>query len=161
MKNILVPTDFSIRSLGYVHSVVEKQNGEPVNIVLMHALKMPDSIIDLLQFGRGARHYELITAEFREACEILKNKYASAIGQLSVEFFVGTTNAAFRNFLAANSISAIACPTEDTYQLPDKESFNPIRLIRKCKYPLVDVHSVTRKPSFVRASISDLLLANT
>ncbi|WP_295125816.1 hypothetical protein [uncultured Chitinophaga sp.] len=161
MKNILVPTDFSIRSMGYVHSVVEKQNGEPVNIVFMHALKMPDSIIDLLQFARGSRHYDLITDEFREACEILKNKYASAIGEIKVEFFVGTTNAAFRNFLLANEVNAIACPTENTYELPSKASFDPCKLIKKCKYPLVEVQSVTRKPSYIRASISDLLLANT
>ncbi|MCK7558420.1 hypothetical protein MKQ70_26840 [Chitinophaga sedimenti] len=161
MKNILVPTDFSIRSLGYVHSVVEKQQGEPVNIVFMHALKMPDSIIDLLHFNRGARHHDLITNEFREACEILKNKYASAIGDISVEFFVGSTNASFRNFLLANNINAIAHPEEESYQLPGKDSFNPAQLIKKCRYPRVEVQAVTRKPSFVRASISDLLLANT
>lgn len=160
MKNILVPTDFSIRSLGYIHSVVEKQN-EPVNIIFMHALKMPDSIIDLLMFSRGSRHHDLITSEFREACEILKNKYASAIHSLNVEFFVGTTNAAFRNFLLANNINEIASPVEDVYHLPCKDSFNPRRLIKKCRYPLVEVHAVTRKPSFIRASISDLLLADT
>ncbi|QJB35485.1 hypothetical protein HF324_30960 [Chitinophaga oryzae] len=161
MKNILIPTDFSIRSLGYVHSVVAHYPNEAVNIIFMHALHMPDSLFDLITYTRNSRHIELITADFKDGCEIIRNKYASSVNKLKVEFFHGNTRVAFRNFCLAQNIDVILQPTDNDFVCPSKRSFNPARLIASSKYPLIKttLTGSTRK-IVAKSTISALLMAS-
>lgn len=159
MKNILIPTDFSVRSLGYVHTVIEQHRDEPVNIIYMHAMRMPDSLFELMTFARLNRHHRLMTTDFKDACEIIRNKYFSAIGSFQVEFFHGDTKAAFRNFLLARNIDVIALPVETNYHLPCSDSYNPMDLIRRSGYPLMTVKLPARTTVAARSTIADLLTA--
>jgi hypothetical protein len=159
MKNILIPTDFSIRSLSYVHSIIAQHPYEQVNIIFMHALEMPDSLFDLITYTRNSRHTELITADFQDGCEIIRNKYSSAISQLKVEFFHGNTNAAFRNFLQAQNIDLIIQTADLEYNTPSKRSYDPAKLISKCKYPVMKIQLLKSKPMAAKSTISALLLA--
>jgi hypothetical protein len=160
MKNVLIPTDFSIHSLGYVHSVVSKYPDELVNIIFMHALRMPDSIFDLVTYTRKSRHIELISADFKDGCEIIRNKYASAVKHLKIEFFHGDTSAAFRNFCIANNIDVILQAADMKYHSPGKRSYNPERLISKAKYPKLNVLLPANRKVIIKATISSLLLAS-
>ncbi|SHK83491.1 hypothetical protein SAMN05444266_101304 [Chitinophaga jiangningensis] len=160
MKNVLIPTDFSIRSLGYVHNVVSQYPDELVNVIFMHALRMPDSIFDLVTFTRNSRHIELITADFKDGCEIIRNKYASSIHQLKVEFFHGDTGVAFKNFCLANNIDVIVEPSDLEYNAPSKRSYNPGKLIKKAKLPKLAATLPGSRKVVVKATISSLLLTS-
>ncbi|NSL88326.1 hypothetical protein [Chitinophaga solisilvae] len=160
MKNILIPTDFSIRSLGYVHSVAAHYPHETVNIIFMHALNMPDSLFDLITYTRNSRHIDLITADFKDGCEIIRNKYASSVHQLKVEFFHGNTRAAFRNFCLAQNIDVIVSPMDHEYHLPSKRSYNPSKLIASSKYPLLKTPLLSTRKVVAKSTISALLLAS-
>lgn len=157
MKNVLVPTDLSIRSLSYLHNLAEK-NDEMLNITLMHALRLPDSILDFWMFSKSTRHHALVSDAFREACEVMKNKYATVINSLQVEFFYGTTTPALRNFLKAYDISEIAMPEGLHYQAPCADSYNPQRLFLKCRLPIHHLKMTVQKQVITSAtSISELL----
>lgn len=158
MKNILVPTDLSIRSLNYLHHLAER-NDEMVSITLMHALRMPDSILDLWTFTKSGKHHTLINGDFREACEVMKNKYAKTIHEIKVEFFYGSTSPALRNFLRAHEIHEVAMPHTLAYQCPGKESYNPEKLLRKCRLPVRElVINTTRQATPSATSIAELLV---
>ncbi|WP_212002578.1 hypothetical protein [Chitinophaga sp. HK235] len=159
MKNILIPTDFSIRSLGYVHSVVAQHPNETVNIIFMHALNMPDSLFELITYTRNSRHIDLITADFKDGCEIIRNKYASSVSKLKVEFFHGNTRAAFRNFCLAQNIDLIVLPTDNEYLCPSKRSYNPAKLISSSKYPILKTTLARTHKVVTRSTISALLMA--
>lgn len=159
MKNILIPTDFSIRSLNYVHSIVAQHPGEKVNIIFMHALEMPDSLFDLVTYTRNSRHVELITNDFQDGCEIIRNKYSSAINQLKIEFFHGTTRVALRNFLMAQNIDLIIQPADQEFTPPSKRSYDPEKLLSRCNYPKMKIQLQRRKYITDRSTISALLLA--
>lgn len=159
MKNILIPTDFSLRSLSYVHSIVAQHPYEPVNIILMHALQMPDSLFDLITYTRNSRHLELISNDFQDGCEIIRNKYSTAIHQLKIEFFHGNTRAALRNFLLAQNIDLIIQPADHDFNAPSKRSYDPEKLIAKCNYPKMKIQ-LQRQPLVTgKSTISALLLA--
>ncbi|MFY0255389.1 hypothetical protein ACDQ55_15695 [Chitinophaga sp. 30R24] len=159
MKNILIPTDFSIRSLSYVHSIVAKHPHEQINVILMHALEMPDSLFDLITYTRNSRHLELISADFQDGCEIIRNKYSSTIHQLKVEFFHGNTRAAFRNFLLAQQIDLIIQPADHQYNPPSKRSYDPGKLIQQCPCEKMQLPLQKRKYLGDPSGISALLLA--
>jgi hypothetical protein len=157
MKNILVPTDLSIRSLSFLHNLAELRP-QPANIVLMHAMKLPDSIVDFWAFTRTGRQHAVITDGFREACEVMKNRYAQAFHSLEVEFFYGSTTPALRNFLRAHRITEVALPENYRYQCGCDNSFDPERLLRSCKTPVLGLN-MSRHRQVVTAppSISELL----
>jgi hypothetical protein len=152
MKHILIPTDFSIRSLRVVHHVVDRfgANG-PLDIVMMHALQMPGSIMDLMMLSRRSAHYDLITEDYREACEIIKNKYASSIQSLKTEFLMGNSNGVFRNFLLYHNIDAIVCPAGEGFRKAGNNSYDPAVLIRKSKYPVFHVPLKKKERTLVSA----------
>lgn len=159
MKHILIPTDFSIRSLRVVHGVVERFGGEPLNIVLMHTIEMPGSIMDLMMLSRRSSHYDLITADYKDACEIIKNKYASTIHSLKTEFMIGKGQRLFRNFLLYHNIDAIACAAKDEFRKAGPDSYNPAELIRKSKYPVHHIALAPRKEKFLVSAMSELFEA--
>ncbi|SFE31730.1 hypothetical protein SAMN05518672_105260 [Chitinophaga sp. CF118] len=156
MKHVLIPTDFSIRSLRVLHSVVEKFGHEPLTIVMMHALRMPTSITDLMMLSRRSAHYDLITEDYKDACEIIRNKYASSIHLLKTEFLFGNTSSVFRNFLQYQNIDVIACAATEEFRLAGKDSYNPATLISKSKYPVYKVPLKQRKEKFLVSAMSEL-----
>jgi hypothetical protein len=159
MKHVLIPTDFSIRSLRVIHSVIEKFGNEKITIVMMHALRMPTSITDLMMLSRRSAHQDLITEDYRDACEIIRNKYASNIKLLKTEFLFGNTSAVFRNFLQYQNIDMIVCADTDEFRLTGKDSYNPAALINKSKYPVYRVPLTQRKEKFLVSAMSELFEA--
>jgi hypothetical protein len=156
MKHVLIPTDFSIRSLRVVHGVVERFGGEPLNIVLMHAIQMPSSIMDLMMLSRRSSHTDLITADYKDACEIIRNKYASVIKSLKTEFLIGNGRGVFRNFLLYHNIDVIACAASEEFRKAGENSYNPAELIKKCKYPVHQIPLSPRKEKFLVSAMSEL-----
>lgn len=161
MRNILVPTDLSIRSLGVIHNAVAHFDKEPLRVVLMHTLHMPGSILDLMMLSRRSSHYKLVTDDFRDACEIIRNKYASNIQKLEITFMLGNTVSLLRNHLDFHEIDTIVCPETDDFTMPSKESFNPATLIRKSKHEVLYLPVKKREQVFPTATLSELFLANT
>lgn len=156
MKHFLIPTDFSIRSLRVVHHVVERFGGNgPIRIVMMHALEMPGSIMDLMMLSRRSTHYDLITEDYKEACEIIINKYASSIASLKTEFMMGNSNGVMKHFLLYHNIDAIVCPSENIFRKAGKNSFDPASLIKKSKYPVYQV-PLKKKEKMLVSAMSEL-----
>jgi hypothetical protein len=156
MKHILIPTDFSIRSLRVVHHAVDRfgANG-PLNIVMFHAMQMPGSIMDLMMLARRSSQYDLITEDYKEASEIVKNKYGSALQSFKTEFLMGRGNGVFRNFLLYHNIDAILCPSEPNFRKASPNSYDPAELIRKSDLPVYHV-SLKKKERMLVSAMSEL-----
>ncbi|RPD41732.1 hypothetical protein [Chitinophaga barathri] len=159
MQNIMIPTDLSIHSLSYLHNLAEKLES-PCNIVLMHAQRLPDNLLDGWAFTRS-KHHAAISDDFREACEVMKNRYANLVKSVQVEFFYGSTVPALRNFIHAHNISAIALPEQLECEKASKSSYNPAALMRYIKLPVTQLKiTLPRRVVTAPASISELLGAN-
>jgi hypothetical protein len=159
MKKIFVPTDLSISSLNVIHAIVARFD-EPVEIVLFHAVYIPNSITDLL-FITKRINQTYITKDYSDACEILRNKYNSQINTLRTVFFYGSTSMAFNNFIEANAPHCIVTHEHHQYKETYKYSIDPMPLIRKARCPVLSL-SLERAPSqkvSEQASLSELLLS--
>lgn len=161
MKNVLIPTDFSIKSLKLINAAVERFKNEQLNIVLVHALEPDNSISGLLMLNKRLRVHELYTAEFREACEVMRNKYASVIGKIVVEFYYGTTRQYRNNFIEGRSISAVLFPADYKLALPSSASVDMKSLFGKGDFPVYfeKILSTKKKVTVEEASLSELLIA--
>lgn len=136
MKNIVIPTDFSVHSLQLVSRLAEHYRGEQLDITLLYALNMPTDLMDLLFIHQRNPHQELAGAGFTAACEIMENKYASVIRSLKVRVVYGNNRRIIRNLLDAGNITEIVLPKESTLQPTHPDAVDLVPLLKKSGKPV-------------------------
>ena len=133
MKNILLPTDFTVQSLWPIHNIVKEAGEEKINVIIAHSLHMPSSISDLLFL----RHpFDKVPAHFREAYQLLCNRYKSIINKMEFKFIYCSSSPAVNNFLEANHIDAVYILDNYKYGRPLNDSANFCSCLKKCKVPV-------------------------
>ncbi|KAA5532367.1 hypothetical protein F0919_16375 [Taibaiella lutea] len=145
MKNILIPTDFTIKSLKLINAAVEQFKGEPLKIYLIHALEPDSSISGLLFFKKRSKANFMYSDSFLDACEMLRNKYCSALKGIHIEFYFGQTNSYKKNFLEARKIDAIMLPLNYKFERCSGDSRDPFEVWRQ-KFVPVQYHSLSELP---------------
>jgi hypothetical protein len=158
MKNVLIPTDFTVHSLDLIVAAAQQFEGEQLNITLLHALAMPD-IMDLMLLSRNNDRYKLITKEFENACTIIKNRYASVIQRINVRFMHGSTKAVFRNFVEASQAHVLICPVDYSFQKASANSIDISKLFKYAGCELRHVELNKLEADVRKINMADLLLA--
>jgi hypothetical protein len=131
VKTILLPTDFSIRSLQPVRYALEEDSGERLNVIHVVGLRIPQSITELLFFSREDFVKKLSGEVFNEACQVIRNKYASRINEMRIEIFTGLTQGAFNLFLDGQGIDKMYIPENKlNFHHP---CFDPTPFMKKSK----------------------------
>ena len=131
MKTLLIPTDLDLASLKCLPEVTNRYYPERLNIVLVHMIKMTDSITELLMLSRRRTEYKKISPEFIKTITDFQENHNDVIEHIRVEFFYGSTVSAFKNFLEANAIEEVINVKNYEFKLPTKQSINPVSLINK------------------------------
>lgn len=133
IKNILIPTDFTIESLNILKIVLSNldENGR-YNIILIHGVETTDSITEFLFFSKSKLIESISNEDFSEACEILKNKYSNIVNALRKDVFTGFTQNAFNNYLEANKVDEIFIPENYSMRMASGKSFDILPFIEKC-----------------------------
>ena len=72
----------------------------------------------------------LVSQEFEEAKEVLRNKFQSQINTLKTDFFSGFTQTAFNNYTEANKIDQIVMSNQKP-RLQRSKSFDLAPFIKK------------------------------
>ena len=139
MKTVLVPTDFNLESLKIIDSLVITNKPEEVGIIFMHAFKLSDSITEMLMLSRRSRDYENVSDEFYTQIELYKQKYPNHIKFIGIEYFYGSSVAAFKNFIEAKDASCIAFPTAYNFTPINKLSIDPITLTKRCGLEVLEL----------------------
>lgn len=162
-RNILIPTDFTIRSLKLVNAAVQEFGNCPLHITLVHATEPDDSISGLLMLHKRQPLHQLYTEEFREACEVLKNKFASSVKSIKVELYYGSGRGYCRNFLEARKIDAVLLPEDFTLGMPSRYSRDIQPDLKKSGYPVfyagINTKAQTDLTEETSPSLSELLHA--
>ncbi|MFD2584543.1 hypothetical protein ACFSR6_18745 [Pedobacter vanadiisoli] len=143
MKTILLPTDFKLESIRIIDALVQHQANEKLNIIFVHAFKLSDSITDMLMLSRRSRDYENISDEFYRELEAVKEKYAHQINMVGIEYFYGSTVAAFKNFLEAFDISCIAYLKGYAFTPINKYSIDPKILTERAGCAVIQLNALS------------------
>ena len=116
MKSILIPTDFTTSSLRLISAATAHFKGQLLQIHLVHALEPDDSIAGLLYLNKRPKLHSLYNDTFLQACEMIKNKYASVISKISIAFYLGNSENSKNSFLNTRGIDAIVLPVNYSYK---------------------------------------------
>lgn len=158
MKNVIIPTDFSIKSLKLIHAAVERFGEEPLNITLVHALTPDHSISGLLMLTKRLDVSKLLSEDFNAACEVIRNKYGAKIHKLKTECYYGTSKHYMRGFLEARHTDAIILPQNYEFKKAVKASTDIIPELAGSGYPVFyETLSAASLQATEEASLSELL----
>lgn len=131
MKNVMLPTDFTVQSLWPVHNIVKEAGGEKICIQVVHVLGMPVDVTDLLMI-KSSKPYHEIPMHFREAFELLCHKYKGVIEKMVVRFIYGNTSRVLNNHIASCKIDEVYLIDNHDYGLPFKNSISFAALMKGC-----------------------------
>lgn len=139
MKTILIPTDFSQRSLDCIPSLCSQYDTQKVSFVFVHMFKLSDSIGDLLMLSRRSREFENISDDFYNKCTTYKAQLPN-IEVIKIEFFYGSTISMFRNFLENHEVDCVLNPADCSCSKINKSSIDPAILIEKSALPVISIN---------------------
>jgi hypothetical protein len=143
MKTVLVPTDFKLESIKIIDALVQYQKNETLNIIFVHAFKLSDSITDMLMLSRRSRDYENVSDEFYQQINQAKAKYPSQINAIGIEYFYGSTVAAFKNFIEAFDVERIAYLKEYNFTPINKYSVDPKILTARAGCEVIQLNTLS------------------
>ncbi|WP_316827578.1 hypothetical protein [Pedobacter miscanthi] len=143
MKTVLIPTDFKLESIKIIDALVQHQTNEKLNIIFVHAFKLSDSITDMLMLSRRSRDYENVSDEFYQQLNKTKSKYPDQVNTIGIEYFYGSTVAAFKNFIEAFDVSRIAYLKGYAFTPINKYSIDPKILTARAGCEVVQLNTLT------------------
>lgn len=124
MKNVLIPTNFSIESLELVDKTA-KAIPDKLNIYLFHAYE-----ISVGNEKAITSKNSLVSEHLRQRCRRIKANNKN-ITNISVKLMQGGSHTAFSNFTDSHKIDILVLPHKYVYIPPTTESVNPIKLFKK------------------------------
>lgn len=130
LKTILVPIDFRVSSLNTLKYALEKSSGEPHRVMLIYAEYLEDSITELLFYRPESKIASKITPEFRNALEVLRNRFEYQIADLEIKLFHNRSRRGLRRFVENNNVEAIYIPKTYKLKMP-KKAFDLVTIIRQ------------------------------
>lgn len=159
IKKIIIPNDFSVKSLTLLRKVLESTD-EKYEIILLHGIAPSNAFTDLLYFRKGKLIEELISDEFDQALSMLKNKFANRFQKIYFDIIISSNRNYFNDYITANNVDAIFVPEDIELDLKHKRSFALAPVFDKCDIPvkrfrLLDTPTAT---SFLTNDIADLFL---
>ncbi|HTH58029.1 MAG TPA: hypothetical protein VL728_18405 [Cyclobacteriaceae bacterium] len=144
IKKILVPNDFSVKSLLLLRNAIESSTHQRLHVVLLHGILLSDSITELLFFRKEKYMEELCTKDFEDACELLKNKFQSRIVSLRLDIITSRDRNYFQHYLEANEIDEVYLPQNFELEFFGKRSFDIVPLLRTCTITPIPVRLFVR-----------------
>lgn len=158
MRNVLIPTDFSLTSLELVEKTAQCLAGESLHITLFHAFDIPFFVTDMVR-PSALPYHDLLTEPFRQACRRLKHQFPKTIRSIAIRHLYGNSNAVFRNFADANDIDLIVCPDYYVFRAVHPQSVNPESMFRKARVPLLKTF-IPRRPAGIATKENHIPVVN-
>lgn len=138
IKKILIPIDFQVASLNTLKYALEANSNCQIEVVLLYSEYLSSSITDLLFYSSTDTITHKFTDDFRDAVQIIKNRYSNMVNRVSIELFHGFTSKSLNNLLLENEVSEIYLPKSYRLRL-QKNAFNSIPLLKKSKLPVFEI----------------------
>jgi hypothetical protein len=136
-KTIVIPTDLKVESLNVLKHALANNN-ERVNIILLYAENVSNSIQDLLFYSPSKIINKAASQSFYDGLAIIKNRYDTHINSLRIEVLHSDSKNLLKRFIEANNISQVVLP--QSYELvKSKNGFDLVALLKTCTVPVEEV----------------------
>ncbi|WP_304235904.1 hypothetical protein [Jiulongibacter sediminis] len=135
-RKILVPNDFSVRPLILLKKIMEQDPNHNFEIMLLNGVYPPDNVSSLLFYNKTRVVKENESSGFINARDLFKQKFRPRIKAFYSEVITSKSRFALNAFLKTNNIQEIYLPEGMIFQFNQRESFDPIPLLKKASLPV-------------------------
>jgi hypothetical protein len=129
-KTILIPIDFRVASLNTLKYALERSSGGPNRVILIYAEYLEDSITELLFYRPESKIASKISPEFRDALEVLRNRFEFQIVDLDIKLFHNRSRRGLRRFIENHQVDKIYIPQTYRLKMP-KKAFDLVNIIKQ------------------------------
>lgn len=121
---ILIPSDFTLDSLDFVHQSIEESTADQIDIILVYGNKSSTSASELLGIGLEDQLDALQSASFLKACRAMYQRYQNRKLSIFTDI-LGTDNGHYlQHYLRGQSVDEIIIPSDYTYKKKTRNFFN-------------------------------------
>lgn len=131
MKHLIIPTDFSLRSLEPVKAAVSHFAGEPFAVTLLHLLEPPGDILGGLRLAYHSGSLPQLPRAFTLAMESVASVYSDYIIGIRTRVAWGSTVPVVRNLLEYLRADAIVYDPQIPFEMPAANSVDARPLLRR------------------------------
>lgn len=131
MRKILIPTDFSVRSLKLAEYAFELYSKEIINLMLVYPYRLSLCDSELYRFSPSQIISELENEDFSRAKNVLINRFYRNIHSIEIALFTGTNSLAFKNFRDHHDIKIAVVPQKGFLDFSHSATFDSLNLIQK------------------------------
>ena len=131
VKKILVPTDFTVRSLDAVKEAIERSSEEQLDIVLGFGVKLSSSISDLLFLSKRRLIDTLVSPEYKEMCRFIQSRYQSRIRTMYIDLLSSDQQSYINNYIEGHNIDEIFLPESLQLNMDKRKGFDLAATLRK------------------------------
>lgn len=139
MRNILIPTDFTIASLQLIEYALLNFPNTKLNIVLIAGFRSPDTRWTIFHFNEREQIRKQISEEFNEAKRLLIREHKEVIENITFQLFTGVNSFAFQNFLQQHEVTDAVIPKSNSIQYPSRKFFDTTKFIKKNVKNIIEV----------------------
>ncbi|UII77844.1 universal stress protein [Flagellimonas sp. HMM57] len=148
MRKVLIPTDFSARSLKLAEYAFELYSKEIINLILVYPYKMPLFDSELYGFSPNQIITALENEEFSTAKTFLINRFYRNIHSIETALFTGTNSIDFKNFRDEHNIQTAIVPQKGFLDFSRSTTFDPLHYIQK-NIPEAHITDIDKKDRII------------
>lgn len=134
--HLVIPNDFSIRSLRLVKAILEKEKALKIQILMLSGIHLSDSIMELSYLSPSKIINQSGSEEFKSGCSLLKNTFNSNLVDLSMSAVFSNNGTYMQSFLTSRGIEKICLPNNSPLTFKDKKLYDPSRGLIKSGLPI-------------------------
>ena len=129
IQRVLVPTDFSVKSLRIVLEYLENSGDDQMELVFTCGYRIEDSISSLLGFTLDDHLADMQSDDFLKGCEMIKSRFKHQIVEMYSDLIISKNKRYIRNYLKGRKITHIVIPNAFEFEYT-RSSFDIIEVLK-------------------------------
>lgn len=139
MKRVLIPTDFSIKSLQLLDYAILNYPKEQLSLVLVCGYRIKESLWDMRNFSEQREINKLCSEEFTKSKRTFLREHRDVVDRLNIHLFSGHNMFAFKNFLKQNDLQDGIITDSQFLSYEKTNTFDPSHLMKSCLENTIEI----------------------
>lgn len=107
LTRILIPANFTVRSLCAVIDIVESHSSDRVSVLLVCGKKTGGSLAEKLAFSKEASIQNMQSSDFLKAREVIKSRFENKLDDIQCDIVSSWETVFLKNYLKAMNVEEV------------------------------------------------------
>ena len=137
MMKLIVPTDFTVKSLQAVRAAMQVFPDEQLQIVLLHLMRISNDPLELMMQPRERPYLRLFTETYRNEVEHIRRHSDGQIDSIYTDFLYMGIDRLLHDYVERHNIDAVVLAKGLVLTKPTPYSLDAGSVLQKAKVPVL------------------------